>query len=80
MLRSTFQDRNDELSIYQKGFTYKSRKGLQTCLWNEIADSRKSKWVRDISDIKTENGEWINFANAMQGLDNLTEKLNKHFL
>ncbi len=74
MLSSSFKERNNELNIYQNGFTYKSRKGLQSCLWNEIADCRHEKWTKEIIDIKKETGEWINFASSIKGLDELKSK------
>ncbi len=36
-----------------------------------------NKWTKIISDVKTEKGEWINFAIAMQGLDDLTAKTDR---
>ncbi len=74
MLSSSFKERHDELNIYQNGFTYQSRKGLQSCLWNEIADCQYEKWTKEIIDIKKEAGDWISFSSAIQGLDELKLK------
>lgn len=36
VVRHTFSTKNDELKIYQNGFTYKNSGKYQTCLWFEI--------------------------------------------
>ncbi|MDQ6787398.1 MAG: hypothetical protein M3033_11385 [Acidobacteriota bacterium] len=67
----------DELKIYANGFTYRSRKGLQTCLWKEIKDGT---WVLDLDNrekmtsVVKHNSEKIIFTYAMQGLDELNRQ------
>ncbi|MGH9820844.1 MAG: hypothetical protein ACRD43_11800, partial [Pyrinomonadaceae bacterium] len=65
-----FFTRRDELKVFENGFSYQTRKGLVTCLWDEIADYSVVRWG-GISAIKKENGPWISFAGNMQGIDDL---------
>jgi len=64
-------DRNDELTIYQNGFTYRDRKGTQQCLWEEIEDYRMASAGDDLVGLKKMDGPWINFAGGMTGTDQL---------
>lgn len=36
LVRHLFSTRRDELRIYEHGFTYRSRRRLQICLWQDI--------------------------------------------
>jgi hypothetical protein len=63
--------RKDELNVFENGFTYRSRKGLVSCLWDEIEDYSVVPHGPEISGIKKENGPWISFAGNMQGTDDL---------
>lgn len=63
--------RRDELKIFENGFTYQTRKGLISCLWDEIEDFSITRRGSTISGIKKEHGPWISFANEMQGLEDL---------
>ena len=64
-------DRKDELKVFENGFSYQTRKDLVSCLWDEIEDYSVVRRSNDISAVKKENGPWINFANNMQGIDDL---------
>jgi hypothetical protein len=64
-------NRNDELTIYQNGFTYRDRKGTQQCLWEEIEDFRMTSNGVDLVALKKMDGPWISFAGAMTGMDQL---------
>ncbi len=71
VLRSTFGDRRDVLTIYENGFTYSDRKSLETCLWNEIEDYDQTSGAfggaDKLTSIKKEKGPWILLATNMQG-------------
>jgi hypothetical protein len=64
-------DRNDELTVYRNGFTYRDRKGLQQCLWEEIEDFRTTTRQGSLTAFKKMDGPWINFASWMTGIDKL---------
>ena len=62
----------DELRVYENGFTYSSRRGLQTCVWKQIVDvggevdtGNRSKFT----SVTKRNGERIVFAYKMRGRD-----------
>lgn len=70
-----FKDRNDELTVFENGFTYKDKKETLSCLWDEIEDYRTTTRGNLLTGIKKENGPWIEFAHEMQGLDDLRPHL-----
>lgn len=75
-----FWGRHDELKLFENGFSYQTRKELNSCLWHEIADysiSGKGLVSRgdDLVGIKKESGLWISFAEGMQGRDELLPHL-----
>lgn len=72
---SLFSDRNDQLTIFDNGFTYKDRKETVSCLWDEIEDYRTITRGDLLTGIKKENGPWIEFAHEMQGLEELQPHL-----
>ncbi len=72
---SLFSDRNDELTVFENGFTYKDKKETVSCLWDEIEDYRTTTRGNLLTGIKKENGPWIEFAHEMQGLDELQPHL-----
>jgi len=74
-LWSMVSTRNDELKIFENGFTYQTRKGLASCLWDEIEDYSTVRRGPDISGIKKENGPWISLASNIQGMDDLRSHL-----
>jgi hypothetical protein len=67
LVSTTILERKDELKIHQNGFTYKSYKGYQSCLWDEIEDYRNTRNSNGCSAIKKGNGEWISFSDGMEG-------------
>lgn len=69
-----FQTKNDELKIYQNGFTYQSRKGLQICLWKEIKYIEKNRFGK-LNGIRKKNDKVIIVDVSSKGKENLTEKL-----
>lgn len=71
----------DELSIYSNGFAYKSRKGIQICLWSQVKDRTD---VLDfgnrpkVTSVKKRNREKILFAYGMRGLDVIANELDRY--
>ncbi len=69
----------DELRIYEHGFTYKSRKGVQTCRWDQVKDG---SYATDFSGASTvtsvikRNNEKIAFAFKMGGLSALCREID----
>ncbi len=69
-----FGNRNDELRIYQNGFTYRRDKELFACLWSEVADRRGGV---DLGGADTtafvvrSDGRHMQFSDQMRGLDEL---------
>lgn len=70
-----FTDRNDELTVFENGFTYKDKKETVSCLWDEIEDYRTTTRGGLLTGVKKEKGPWIEFAHEMQGLDDLKPHL-----
>ncbi len=79
---SIFSNKNDELRIYQNGFTYKSRKKLQTCLWEQIktynlrpGEQRETREIEQaifpLESVEKKNGELIGFAPALRGTNDI---------
>lgn len=69
----------DELRIFENGFTYKSRKGLQTCLWNQVKDGSFATDFRGASTVTSvikRNKEKIVFAFKMRGLSILCREID----
>lgn len=73
-----FSTRRDELRIYENGFTYKSRKNLQSCLWTEVETythrERTSREINQLADelfpldsVEKKNGELIDFDPDLPG-------------
>ena len=78
VLRQMFASRHDELRIYQNGFTYKSGRNLQTCLWKEIRNYRHRErnhreitalenGVVPLGAVEKKNGEVIEFDSDLPG-------------
>ncbi|HQZ83402.1 MAG TPA: hypothetical protein PLR83_09285 [Pyrinomonadaceae bacterium] len=71
----------DELRVYEKGFSYRSRKGLQTCLWTQIKDQDS---ILDTDNrvkftcITTKKNEVIRFAFKIRGLDVLAHEFESY--
>lgn len=70
-----FRTKNDELQVFENGFTYRTRRETVSCLWDEIVDYTTEPRSFTPSDIKKEDGTWISFAFQMQGLDDLQPHL-----
>lgn len=81
----SFVVRRDELRIYENGFSYRTRKKIQTCLWSEIFffDVREfNEFENPETDIKLyplgyvvkNNDETINFDFYMTGTPLLAER------
>jgi hypothetical protein len=71
----------DELRVYENGFTYKSRKGMQTCLWNQVkdrADVLDTGNRLKVTSIVKRNNEKIVFAFQMRGLDVVRHELDEY--
>jgi len=69
----------DELKVFDNGFTYKGRRGLQSCLWSQIKDHNDILDLGNrlkITSIEKCNGEKISFAYKMRGLDLLFHTLS----
>lgn len=73
-----FSTRHDELRIYENGFTYKSRKKLQSCLWDDIKTYRHrerkdyesaetAENFAPLGVVEKTNGEEINFDDDLTG-------------
>lgn len=88
MIWHLFKTRRDELQIYENGFTYKSRKQIQTCLWSEIKFChRRDLSDRDIVDLKDDefpldsvekkNGEMIAFESDISGTHEILKRFEK---
>jgi hypothetical protein len=62
----------DELQVYENGFTYKSRKGLQTCLWKQISYAGGELDTGNrlkFTSVEKRGGEKIDLAYKMRGRD-----------
>ncbi|HQX55508.1 MAG TPA: hypothetical protein PLP07_06245 [Pyrinomonadaceae bacterium] len=62
----------DQLTVYQNGFTYKTRRGLQSCTWPQIKDQSATLDTGDrmkMTSVEKRGGEMIVFAYKMRGLD-----------
>ncbi len=71
----------DELRVYENGFTYKSRKGLQTCLWSQVKDRSDILDIGDrlkVTSVEKRNKEKIVFAFKMRGLDVVRHELDEY--
>jgi hypothetical protein len=68
-VRMTTAGRHDELTVYDNGFTYRSRKGTQRCLWSQIEDYNTTRG--SLVGLKKVDGPWITFARSMDGTDEL---------
>ena len=71
----------DELSIYSNGFVYKSRKGVQTCLWSQVknrTDILDSGNRLKVTSVEKRNREKILFAYEMRGLDVIANELDRY--
>ena len=84
-----YTTRKDELRIYENGFTHKSGKNLQSCLWTEVETytyrERNSREIAELPDdvfplgsVEKQNGEVIGFDFDLPGTPELTEKFAKH--
>lgn len=85
---STVATRRDELRIYEKGFTYRSGKQLQTCLWTEIKTyrHRERKGYNpdnpnpdefEIGSVEKKNGEQIAFDPDIGGTNVILRRYEK---
>ena len=83
-----FSTRGDELKIYQNGFTYKSRKKTQACLWKEIKTChRRERTNQEITEleegifpigaVEKRNGEVIDFTDDLQGMTEIFKRFEK---
>lgn len=83
-----FSTRGDELRIYENGFTYKSGKDLQACLWTEIKEcrirERSEREVGELTDgafplgaIEKESGETIDFETDLPGTEEILARFNQ---
>lgn len=86
IIRHLFSSRKDELRIYKNGFTYKSGKDLQSCLWKEIKTyhhrERNSMEIAELESdgfplgsIEKKNGEIIRFDHDLPGTTELSKRL-----
>ena len=82
-----FTTRGDTLRIYENGFTYKSGKNLQACLWSEIKDCRQrgrnEREMKELNDgtpplgaVEKQNGETINFDSDVPGTGEILARFN----
>lgn len=78
VVRHTFSTRNDELKIYQNGFTYKSSGKYQACLWSEIESLEHintrhrnaleiEQGILPLESVTKRGGEIIVFTNDLSG-------------
>lgn len=67
--------KNDELQVFENGFTYRTGRETVSCLWDEIVDYATARRSSTPTGIKKEDGKWINVAFQMQGLDDLRPHL-----
>ena len=83
-----FSTRKDELRIYQNGFTYKSKKKTQACLWKEIKTCHRrerthqeilelERGVFPIGVVEKKNGEVIDFTDDLQGMAEIVKCFEK---
>jgi len=71
----------DELRIYENGFIYKGRKGIQSSLWSQIKDHSDILDIGNrlkIASIEKKNKEQITFAYKMRGLDVLFHEFDEY--
>jgi hypothetical protein len=82
-----FSTRRDELAIYENGFTYKSGKNLQACLWSEIKFchhrelneqeiGKLEAGVFPLGSVEKKSGEVIEFDHDLPGTPELTRRYN----
>jgi hypothetical protein len=83
-----FSTGSDELKIYQNGFTYKSKKKTQTCLWKEIKicfrRERTNQEILELEEgifpigaVEKRNGEVINFTDDLQGMTEIVKRFEE---
>lgn len=86
-----FTTRGDELRIYENGFSYKSGRNLQACLWSEIKEcrsrERNEREINELTDgamplgaIEKTNGETIDFDSDMPGTEEIWARFNSRKL
>jgi hypothetical protein len=84
-----FSTGKDELKIYQNGFTYKSKKRTQACLWKDIKIyHRRERTDQEISEleegifpigaVEKKNGEIIDFTDGMQQMAEIVRCFEKY--
>ena len=84
-----FSSRKDELRIYQNGFSYKSGKKTQACLWKEIKTCRRRERTnREISEleegifpigaVEKKSGEIIDFTDDLQGMAEIVRRFEEY--
>lgn len=82
-----FSTRGDELRIYEHGFSYKSGKNLQACLWTEIKEcqqrERNERELKELTDgavplgaVEKKNGETIDFETDVPGTEEILARFN----
>ncbi len=88
VVRQIFSTKNDELKIYQNGFTYKSSGKYQTCLWSEIESfehisSRHSnafdieQGIHPLESVTKKGGEIIILSDGLSGTTEIETRLKK---
>jgi hypothetical protein len=77
VLWSMIGEWREEMTLHHNGFSYKTRKGIVICSWDEIVDYSKTTRGGILTGVKKDDGTWIGFANEMQGLDLIEPHLRK---
>jgi hypothetical protein len=68
---------NEEMTVHANGFSYKDRKGIINCTWDEIVDYSTTTRGGTLAGVKKDDGTWIGIASDMQGLDLIKPHLRK---
>lgn len=80
-----FSTRKDELNIYENGFTYKSGKNIEACLWSEIkfcyhrernqTEIENSEYnIFPLGSVEKKNGEVIKFEHELPGTPEILKR------
>jgi hypothetical protein len=77
LLWTVVHDWNDELTVYENGFSYATSKGIVNCAWEEIEDYSQARRSADLTGVKKSDGTWIRFAGDMQGLELIQPHIRK---
>ena len=77
VLWSLISEWNEKMTVHENGFSYKSRKGVVDCAWDEIVDYSTTTRRGTLTGVKKDDGTWIGIAGDMRGVDLIKPHLRK---